>query len=245
MKNIGAFFRLRRILRKAIAYTMSSEEYVEKLRSYGISIGDNVNFRYPSHTLIDTSRPCLVEIGNNVDINDYFTVLTHDFGTFVFRECYQDFVNSSGKVKIGDNVVFGRDVTILKGVIIGNNCIIGAGSLVSKSIPDNSVAAGIPAKVICSLDDYYSKRKQLQLGEALDYGVELAKSKGGVEKLVPSDFLEEWVLFLSKEDYDNDYKLREIVDFRLKNIIDINEFLKRNRPYSNFQEFRKAIKQKL
>lgn len=169
-KLVGAFYRLRSILRKLWTDTMSSQEYIESLRKQGVRIGENVNFRYPSHTLIDTTRPCLVEIGNNVDINDHFTILTHDFGTFVFREVYHDFVNSSGKVKIGNNIVFGRDVTVLKGVTIGDNCVIGLGSVVSKSIPDNSVAAGVPARVICSLDEYYKKRKAQQIDEALEYG---------------------------------------------------------------------------
>ena len=65
--------------------------------------------------------------------------MTHDFGTFVFRNLYHDFVPSSGKVSIGNNVYIGRDVTILKGVNIGDNCIIGLGSIVTKDIPSNSV----------------------------------------------------------------------------------------------------------
>ena len=56
--------------------------------------------------------------------------------------------------------------TILKGVHIGNNVIIGANSLVNKNIPDNCVAAGNPCKVIMSLDEYYKKRKSAQLTEA-------------------------------------------------------------------------------
>jgi serine acetyltransferase len=42
----------------------------------------------------------------------------------------------------------------MPGVSIGNRCIIGAGSIVTRSIPDNSVAAGVPARVIKSTDDY-------------------------------------------------------------------------------------------
>ena len=88
--------------------------YTEWLRKRGIKIGNNVRFRYPQHTVIDLNRPTLVEFGDNLDINDNFTVLTHDFGTYVFRNLYHDFVNSCGPVKIGSNIVFGRDVTILK-----------------------------------------------------------------------------------------------------------------------------------
>lgn len=237
----GLFSRLRQIAHKALADTMDSEEYVEKLRSYGIRIGENVNFRYPSHTTIDVTRPCLIEMGRNLDINDNFTILTHDFATFVFRECYNDFVNSSGKVKIGNNIVFGRDVTILKGVTIGNNCIIGAGSIITKSIPDNSVVAGCPAKVICTLTDYYEKRKTKQVHEALEYGRELARVKG-CENIRVSDFPEEWVLFLTEKEYFSDEKVKELVDFRLKGIIDITDFLQRPKPYAGFSDFLTAIK---
>ena len=90
-----------------------------------------VNFRYPKHTKIDINRPYLIEFGDNVDVNDNFTIMTHDFGTYVFRNLYHDFVPSFGKVKIGNNIYFGRDVTILKGVTIGDNCIIGLGSVVT------------------------------------------------------------------------------------------------------------------
>lgn len=238
----GAFPRLRQVIRKARADTMTSEEYVDRLRSCGIRVGDGVRFRYPSHTLIDTTRPCLVEIGNNVDINDNFTILTHDFGTFVFRECYHDFVNSSGKVTIGSNIVFGRDVTILKGVSIGDNCIIGLGSVVSKSIPSDSVAVGVPAKVICSLEDYYKKRKTAQIREALEFGRELARVKG-IDNLKASDFPEEWVLFVNEEEYNKSELLRKEVDFRLKGKIDIKEFLHRPKPFSGFPEFLNAIMQ--
>jgi maltose O-acetyltransferase len=51
-------------------------------------------------------------------------------------------------VKIGDNVWIGHDVTIMKGVTIGENSIIATGSIVTKDVPHNSIAAGNPAKVI-------------------------------------------------------------------------------------------------
>ena len=71
---------------------------------------------------------------------------------------YNQMVNSSGSVTIGNNIYFGADCTVLKGVSIGDNCIIGARSVVTKSIPPNSVAVGNPCKVIYSLDEYFAKR---------------------------------------------------------------------------------------
>lgn len=223
---------------------IDSEDYVSYLRKHGIRVGQNVHFRHPAHNSIDVTRPCLVEFGNDLDINANFTVLTHDFGSFVFRGYYKDFVNSSGKVKIGNNIVFGRDVTILKGVTIGDNCIIGAGSIVTKSIPANSVAAGVPARVICTLEDYYQKRKSLQVSEAIEYAKELAAIKGGLEKLSIDDFSEEWVLFLSEEEYKQQPAIRKQVDFRLKGKVDVNEFLNRPRPFSNFESFIQEVTMK-
>ena len=55
---------------------------------------------------------------------------------------------SSKPVKIGDNVWIGDNVTILPGVSLGNNVIVGANAVVTKSFLDNSVIAGVPAKVI-------------------------------------------------------------------------------------------------
>ena len=57
-------------------------------------------------------------------------------------------LTSKGPVKIGNNVHIGENVIILPGVNIGNNVIVGAGSVVTKSIPDNTLACGNPAKVI-------------------------------------------------------------------------------------------------
>lgn len=60
---------------------------------------------------------------------------------------------TSSPVKIGNNVWIGESVSILGGVTIGDGCIIGANSVVSKSIPDNSIAVGCPARVIKRYDN--------------------------------------------------------------------------------------------
>jgi acetyltransferase-like isoleucine patch superfamily enzyme len=56
-------------------------------------------------------------------------------------------------VSIGDNVWIGENVSILLGVSIGNGCIIGANSVVNRSIPDNCIAVGAPAKVVKLYDE--------------------------------------------------------------------------------------------
>jgi acetyltransferase-like isoleucine patch superfamily enzyme len=53
-------------------------------------------------------------------------------------------------VNIGNNCWLGAGSTILAGVVIGNGCVIAAGSVVTKSIPENSIVAGVPAKIIKS-----------------------------------------------------------------------------------------------
>ena len=212
---------------------IDNKTYVEYLRKHGVSVGKNVNFRYPEHTTIDLTRPSLIEFGDNIDINDNFTLLTHDFGTFVLRSKYHDFVNSSGKVRIGNNVVIGRNVSILKGVEIGDNTIIALGSVVTKSTPQNSVVAGIPARVICELDDYYKKRKQKQVGEAVEY----AKSIKATHTPLIENFSEEWCLFLTRDEYLSNTIIRQKVDFRLKGYVDIDEFLSREKPFNGFDSF--------
>lgn len=67
---------------------------------------------------------------------------------------------------ICNNVFIGEGAIVLRNVTIGNNVIVGAGSVVSKDVPENSVVAGIPAKRIMSLDEFYDKRKIDLLNEA-------------------------------------------------------------------------------
>ena len=161
--------------------------------------------------------------------------MTHDFGTFVFRNKYKDFVNSAGKIVIGNNVVIGQNVTILKNVTIGNNCIVGIGSIVTRDIPDNTVAAGVPAKVLCSLDDYYLKRKRVSTDEALFVGQELIRNKG---VLRITDLKEEWSVFLSKTEYDMTPSIHAEVDHRIRGIED--DFFKSIKPFTSFDDFKKA-----
>lgn len=185
----GAINRLYEIYSKT-----SSDRFIKMLRKHHIQIGDNVIFRAPRSTHIDLTRPSLVTIGNHVDINVNFHLYTHDWSSFVFRQVFHDFVNSSGKVTIGDNVYIAVNVIVLKGVTIGDNCIIGAGSVVNRDIPSNSVAVGNPCRVVCSLEEFYKKRKQRALSEAKEY-IESIRDRYGREPQ-PEDLWEEFGYFV-------------------------------------------------
>lgn len=68
-------------------------------------------------------------------------------------------VDLMGRVVIGNNVFIGINTIILPGVEIGDNVIIGAGSIVTKNILSNTVACGVPARALCSIEEYYTKNK--------------------------------------------------------------------------------------
>lgn len=183
---------------KMVYYTSSSARYIKFLRDKGVKVGEGCVFRNLKTTRIDITRPSLVEIGNNVDMNHNFQILTHDWASHVFINYYHELIPSSGKVKIGSNIYFGTDVIVLKGVTIGDNCLIAAGSIITKDIPANSVAAGAPAKVICTLEEYYEKRKSACIEEAFEYARSIKERFN--RRPVISDFWEEFPLFVEGEE---------------------------------------------
>lgn len=124
---------------------------LDQLRKKGAIIGENVSLLGAT---IDKNTACLVEIGNNVTITNA-TVLAHDASTKGLLG-----YTKIAKVKIGNNVFIGFGSIVLPGVTIGNNVIVGAGSIVREDIPDNSVVAGNPAKVICTTEEYLNKNKE-------------------------------------------------------------------------------------
>lgn len=170
---------LKKVLKKLIYQEKAdSESYIKYLRRQGASVGERVNIYAPNRILIDMSRPWLIDIGDDVQITEDVTILTHGYDWAVLKGVYGEVLGSSGRVKIGNNIFIGMKTTILKGVHIGNNVIIGANSLVNKDIPDNCVVVGNPAKVIMSLDQYYEKRKKEQLAEATEL-VQLYRERYG------------------------------------------------------------------
>lgn len=135
---------------------------------YGVftSFGENcfVNFNF---TVLDI---CPVEIGDNVLIGPNVTLVTpihplkyedrnikmRDDGTLYDYEYAKP-------IKIGNNCWLASNVTVIGGVTIGNGCVIGAGSVVTRDIPDNCLAVGNPCRIVRQItdDDAIELKKEL------------------------------------------------------------------------------------
>lgn len=132
----------------------SGEELVRKL---GVQFGKNCKF-VSVHRSTFGSEPYLVELGDHVELAADVRILTHDGGVWVFREQHPD-ADVFGKVRIGNNVFIGYGVIILPGTIVGDNVVIGAGSVVRGTLEGGFVYAGVPAKKIKTIEAYYDKLK--------------------------------------------------------------------------------------
>ena len=135
------------------------------------SIGDNCLIQKRKLPLYSN----LIFIHDNVKIASNVGFVTHDIIHKMLNQKYigeESFVERVGCIEIGDNVFVGSGTRILYDTRIGNNVIIGSDSLVNKDIPDNSVYAGVPAKFICSFDEYVEKAKKYSEEFKHQYGTE-------------------------------------------------------------------------
>lgn len=132
---------------------LRSEISTEDLIALGLTVGKN--FSRQEKTLIDQSHCWLITIGDDVTLAPRVHILAHDAST----------KKALGYTRIGV-------------VNIGNNVFIGANSVVSRDIPDDSVAIGNPAKVICTYDEFVSrKKKELENNPCFDESYTLRNPK--------------------------------------------------------------------
>ncbi len=117
-------------------------------RALGVKIGEGCRI----YTSFGT-EPWLISIGDRVTVTSGVQFITHDGSTWLVRD-------EKGRryryapIEIGSDVFIGANSIILPGVRIGNRVIVAAGSVVSRSIPDNCVVAGVPARFVRTFDEY-------------------------------------------------------------------------------------------
>lgn len=101
-------------------------------------------------------EPYLIRIGRHCTISTNVTFVTHDGGTWVFTEEHPS-LQHFGPIHILDNCFIGTGATLMPGITVGPNAIVGAGAVVTRNVPANSVFAGVPAKHVSDLETYRLK----------------------------------------------------------------------------------------
>lgn len=140
---------INKLIRKLYQHFAPITQQAEKA---GVLLGQNNEIQ--SH-FWERAEPYLITIGDNCQITAGVKIFTHG-GSKAVRHISPKF-DVFGKVKIGNNVYIGNNSLIMPGVTIGDNVLIAAGSVVTHSVPDNVVIGGNPARILCSLEEYYQR----------------------------------------------------------------------------------------
>lgn len=146
-------------LKRIIRMMQKNRNPVQFFRKQGAKIGEDCEIRCSSFG----SEPYLITVGDHVRINSGVQLITHDGGVYVLRRFSKlpnaEKIDRFGRIKIGNNVHIGTNAVIMPGVTIGDNVIIGCMAVVTRDIPSNSVAVGVPARVIETIEEYEQKNK--------------------------------------------------------------------------------------
>lgn len=173
------FNKIKKIFKSAFNFVYCKLNAVAYAKSIGVKIGNGTKI-YGGNQHMFSTEPWIIEIGDNCHITSDVLFLTHDGGTLIIKEFVGDYI-LTGSIIVGDNTYIGTRTTILPGIKIGSNCIIGAGSVVTRDIPDNSVVVGVPARVVNTLEGYTEKIKMAMDGKFPQY----YESLEAVRKLDP------------------------------------------------------------
>ena len=131
-----------------------NENKLENLKKEGLIIGKGCRIM----TQFKFNEPYLITIGDYVSIGTGVQIIPHDGAVWTLRHFKKNpKIDRFGKIKIGSNVFIGNNSILLPDTVVGDNIVIGANSIVRGVLGANSVYAGVPAKRICSIEDYYLK----------------------------------------------------------------------------------------
>lgn len=122
------------------------EAKIKYFRKQGMKIGKNCRI----DTILFSTEPYLIELGDKVAIGPNTAFITHDASINCFADDFPD-DDIFGEIIVGNNVFIGQNCTILLNTRIGNNSIIGAGSVVRGKFPDNAIILGNPARVVTDM----------------------------------------------------------------------------------------------
>lgn len=197
------------VLNKILKGKLNSSAYIKHLRKIGVKVGKNVVIYSPYKTDIDEQNPHMLTIGDNVKILSGVTILTHDFSWCVTSGIDGYISGAVSEVNIGNNVFLARHATIMRGVTIGDNVIIGAGSVVTKDCDSNSVYVGVPAQKIMSINEYLEKRKNKQLDEARNVALKYYERTG---KIPNEEILREYIFLFEKRENINKKVVKRLLE---------------------------------
>jgi len=141
--------RIRNRIRASLKGTIAAA------RAEGVTIGEGcrINSRFL------TREPWLITIGDRVTISTEVELVTHDGSGWLFSD-ERGRRYRYARIEIGSDVFIGTRSVILPGVRIGNHSIVGAGSVVTKSVPEGVVVAGNPARIVGTWAEYQDRLRE-------------------------------------------------------------------------------------
>lgn len=157
MQRVASLWRIVHSAFRGIRYKIEMRHYdeftiAEHFRRQGARIGENTRICVTSLG----TEPYLVRIGDDCLISTLVAFETHDGGVSVFRREFPT-LQRFGTIEILDNCMIGTKATILSGVRIGPNSVVGACSVVTKDVPPGVIVAGSPARPVSTLESYREK----------------------------------------------------------------------------------------
>ena len=154
MSIANIVMKLKRLLYGALKAAEQEGMRVES----GVSCMRGVNFG---------SEPYLITLHKNCRISSNVIFVNHDGGTWAIKDTEYDNgkIIKFGVIEIGEGAFVGARSVIMPGVHVGAHSVIGAGSVVTKDIPPYTVACGVPARVVCTLEEYAAKCKKQVPGD--------------------------------------------------------------------------------
>jgi len=148
MSIASIVMKLKRLLNGSLKAAEQEGMRVER----GVSCMGGVNFG---------SEPYLITLHKNCRISSNVIFVNHDGGTWAIKDTEYDNgkIIKFGVIEIGEGAFVGARSVIMPGVHVGAHSVIGAWSVVTKDIPPYTVACGVPARVVCTLEEYAAKCK--------------------------------------------------------------------------------------